>query len=82
MTYLELRNEIYHADKGSFTEQTFKSAIEDSNQTITFYGVVSHHKNPIVEIRIKTLTLEAITFLLHAKRYFPEARNKSYEYMH
>ena len=36
MTYLELRNEIYHADKGSFTEQTFKSAIEDSNQTITF----------------------------------------------
>ena len=40
---------IYHADNGIFDEQPFRSSIEDSNQTITFFGVRSHHQNFIVE---------------------------------
>ena len=34
---------IYHADNGRFSEHSFRSSIEDSNQTINFCGVVSHH---------------------------------------
>ena len=43
---------IYHADNVIFSEQPFISAIEDSNQTVIFCGVVSHHQNEIVEIKI------------------------------
>ena len=63
----------YHADNGRFSEQHFRSAIKDSNQTIKFYGVGSHHQNDIVERNIQTLTLGDRKLLLHEKRYWPEA---------
>ena len=44
---------IYHADNGRFSEQPFRSAIEDANQTIIFCGVGSHHKNEIFEKKPK-----------------------------
>ena len=47
--------------------------MENSNQTITFYGVGSHNKNAIVERKIQTLTLGNQALLLHVKIYFPEA---------
>ena len=63
----------YHAENGRFSEQHFKTAIEDSNQTTKFCGVVSHHKITIVEIKIKNITLRDRKSLLHAKRYFTES---------
>ena len=45
--------QIYHAYNRIFSEQPFRSAIEDSNQTITFCGVGYHHQNAFVEIKFK-----------------------------
>ena len=39
----------YHDESGRFSEKPSRSAIEDSNQTIKFCGVVSHRQNAIVE---------------------------------
>ena len=43
----------YHADNVIFSEYPSRSEIEDSNQTITFYGVGYHHQNAIVERKFK-----------------------------
>ena len=67
-----IRIKRYHAYNGRFSEQPFRSSIEDSNQTIKFYGVGSHHQNAIVERKIQNLTLGSKTLLLHAKIYCPE----------
>ena len=71
---MELKFKIYYAYNGRFSEQPFRSSIEDSSQTITFFGDVSHHQNSIVESKIQTLTLGARTLLLHAKIYWPEEK--------
>ena len=63
----------YHSDNERFAEQTFRLAIEDFNQTITFCGVLYNHQNAIAERKIQALTLGDREFILHAKRYFPEA---------
>ena len=42
----------YYADNGIFAEQPFRSGTYDSNQTITFCGVGSHHQSTIVESKI------------------------------
>ena len=34
---------INHTENGKKSKQPFRSAVEDSNQTITFCGVGSHH---------------------------------------
>ena len=52
-----VRIHIYHADNGIFAEQHFISAIEDSNQKITFCIVRSNHQNKIFERKIQTITL-------------------------
>ena len=44
----------YHADNGRFAESSFRDAVDDSNQTITFCGVGAHHQNAIVERMIKS----------------------------
>ena len=44
---------IYHAKNGRFSEQQFRSAIENSNHKIKFCGVVSHHQNAIVKRKTK-----------------------------
>ena len=62
----------YHTDNGIFSKQPFRSAIEDTNHTITFCEVGSHHKNAIVERITQTLKLGAITLIIHAKIYWPE----------
>ena len=66
----------YHTDNGRYVEKPLRSVIEDSNQTITFCEVVSHHQNEIIERKIQTLTLGTIKWLPHAKRYWPEAIGK------
>ena len=35
--------EAYHADNGRFAEKGFREAVANSNQTVTFFGVGSHH---------------------------------------
>ena len=67
---------IYHAYNGIFSEQYFRSAIEDANQNIKFCGVGSHHQNDIFEIKIQTLTLGAKKLIRHEKRYWPEEISK------
>ena len=39
----------YHADNGIFPKQYFRSEIEDSKQTITFYAVGYNHQNEMFE---------------------------------
>ena len=58
---------MYHVDNGLFYERPFRSAIDDSNQKITFCGVGSHHKNAIVERTTQNLSLGARTLILHEK---------------
>ena len=65
----------YHTDNGRFSEKLFRSAIEDSNQTITFCGVVSHHQHVIVERKILTVILGAKALLIHENIYLSEAIN-------
>ena len=43
----------YHTYNGIFSEKPLGSAIEDSNQTITFCGVGYHHKNPLLKEKLK-----------------------------
>ena len=40
---------IYHADNGIFSQQHYRSSIEDANPTIKYFGVVSHHQSAIFE---------------------------------
>ena len=47
----------WHADKGRYAEKDFKEAASFADQTITFYGVGSHHQNGIAELVIKKDTL-------------------------
>ena len=72
-TTFEVKIYRYHAENGRFSEQRFRSAIEGSNQTKTFLGVVYHHQNAIFERKIQTPTIGARTFLMHAKIYCLEA---------
>ena len=51
------------------------SAIEDANQTIKFCGVGCNHQNAVVERKIQTLTLGAITLLPHVIRDWAEVIN-------
>ena len=44
-----VKMKIYHADNGIFSEQPFRSAIEDDNQNIIFCGFGYIHQNYIVE---------------------------------
>ena len=57
----------YHAESERFSEQPFRSAIEDANHTMKFCGVRYHHQNDIVEIKIVTVTIGARALLIHEK---------------
>jgi hypothetical protein len=69
---LGVESKAYHADNGQFADKGFRDDCTSSNQTITFYGVGSHHQNGIAECKIKDITLGGRTLLLHAKRRFLE----------
>ena len=63
----------YHTETCRFYEQPFRSAINNSNQTIIYCGVGSHHQNAIVEINIQIITLGDRKLLLNSKIYWPKA---------
>lgn len=63
----------YHADNSCFKEKTFRQAVFDAKQTITYCGVYAHHQSGIAEKRIWDLQDLARTMLIHAKMHWPEA---------
>eukprot|EP00957_Ditylum_brightwellii_P137083 10452691-Ditylum_brightwellii.AAC.1 len=62
----------YHSGNGHFGEKLFRDACVAQVQELTFCGVGTHYQNGIRENRIKLLTLDSSTLLLHAKRHWPE----------
>lgn len=65
----------YHADNGLFDTKVFKTAVQRSQQTLSFCGVNAHHQNGKAESRIKDITTHARTSLLHAAHRWPKAIN-------
>ena len=47
-------------------------SLNANKYTINFCGVGAHHKNGLVERRIRTVTEIARTIILRGKRYWPE----------
>ena len=56
----------YHADNSLFDTKHFKDSISIAKQTLSFCGVNAHHQNGKAENRIKDITTDARTQLLHA----------------
>ena len=48
-----IKIKIHHEENGWFSEQPFRSAIEDFDHAEIFCGVGSHHQNVIVEKKFK-----------------------------
>eukprot|EP00957_Ditylum_brightwellii_P176244 13419683-Ditylum_brightwellii.AAC.1 len=62
----------YHLDNGRVGEKSFRAACGEQGEKIIFCSVGAHQQNGIAENRIKLLTLNSRTMLLHAKRHWPE----------
>ena len=65
----------YHAENSIFNSQEFLANIEQSQQTISFYGVGAHHQSGVAEHRVRELTEMACTQLLHVMHNNPKAIN-------
>jgi len=63
----------YHADNGLFDAELFKKNIARACQSLSFCGVNAHHQNGKAEIRIKDVTTNSRTSLLHAAHRCPKA---------
>ena len=64
---------VYKAESGKFSELKFKETVQTFRKQIIYCGVVSHHKNVIVDHRIKISILRSWNLLLHATWLWPEA---------
>ena len=63
----------YHCDNGRFADKAFVDDVWAAHQTITFCGVGAHHQNGIAERRIRDITENSRTSLLHAAHRWPKA---------
>jgi hypothetical protein len=63
----------YHADNGRFAERLFLDHANLRNQSVSLCGVKAHFQNGIAEKRIRDLTEQARTSLLHAMNRWPSA---------
>ena len=63
----------YHCDNGRFADKAFVEDIWMAHQTIAFCGVGAHHQNGVAERRIRDITENAHTSLLHAAHRWPKA---------
>ena len=63
----------YRADNGILSYPHFKDATRICVKQTSFYGVLSHNQNMIVDRRIKEPTLGSWTLLLHSTRLCSEA---------
>ena len=62
----------YRADNGRYNDALFLQDIKDNGQLITFCGVGAHHQNGIAERKIRDLTENARTQLVHAMHLWPD----------
>jgi hypothetical protein len=62
----------YHANNCCFSDKSFHQDITDKGQSITFFGVSTHHQNGIIKNRNKELTLGACTLFLHGMCHWPQ----------
>ena len=67
----------YHCDNGLFDTKAFKLSVHKAKQIISFCGVNAHHQNGKAERRIKNITGNARTALLHASHRWPKAIHAS-----
>jgi hypothetical protein len=67
----------YHANNGLFDSKVFKESVAKGIQTLSFCGVNAHHQNGRAEARIKDITTNARTALLHAAHRWPKAIHAS-----
>ena len=63
----------YHADNGIFADNAFRKAVHDEHQRLTFCGVNAHFQNGVAEKRIRDITEQARTMLIHANRRWSDA---------
>ena len=63
----------YHCDNGRFADKAFVDDVRAGHQTITFCRVGAHHQNGVAERRIRDITENARTSLLHAAHRWPKA---------
>ena len=56
----------YHCDNGRFADKALVDDVRAAHQTITFCSVGMHHQNGIAKRRIRDITENARTSLLHA----------------
>ena len=63
----------YHCENGLYDTKNFKQSISKASQTISFCGVNAYHQNVRAENRIKDLTTNARTALIHAAHRWPDA---------
>eukprot|EP00957_Ditylum_brightwellii_P083044 6312313-Ditylum_brightwellii.AAC.1 len=62
----------YHADNGRYGNKSFRDSCDAAGQELSFCGIGAHHQNGIAENKIKMLTLNGRTLLLHTKHHWPE----------
>ena len=61
----------YRADNGRYSDPSFLQDIKNNGQLITFCVVGAHHQNGIAERKIRDLTGNARTQLVHAMHLWP-----------
>ena len=67
----------YHYDNGLFDIQVFKESIKKKYQTILFCGVNARHQNINPNNRIKDMTMNVRTALLHTAHRWPKTIHTS-----
>jgi hypothetical protein len=64
-------------DNGRFSDNAFRTSVEENQQTISFCGVNAHWLNGIAERQIRDLQEAATTMLLYAQRRWPDAMDRA-----
>ena len=60
-----VRIQQYRVDNGRYSDPSFLQDIKDDGKLIIFFGVGAHHQNGIAERKIRDLTENARTKLVH-----------------
>ncbi len=72
LSSIGVTSKAYHADNGQFADKGFHEDCTSCSQVITFCGIGSQYQHGIAELKIKELTLNSQTLLLHMKQMLPE----------
>ena len=72
MAQCEIKTKNHHTDNGIFAAIEFQKEIENSQQTILFYGVNIHYQNRVTECCVRTISEHARAILLDAQTKWPK----------